>query len=114
MSERITLRLKSNPSVVLPEASVEAGSDIHNWRLRFAADTRLVTIAEADWEPVPSPFELPTGLGAVVVVGDAKYVSVGYDWWVTHDGNDECRGSSIQEQAEAGRPVSVLSDGVPS
>lgn len=75
--KKITLRLKSEPSVVLPEATVEAGSDIYNWKLRFAKDTRIVTVSQADWEPVPPPYALPTGIGAVVATPDNTFIHTG-------------------------------------
>lgn len=60
MSEKITLRLKSNHEVVVEDTG-NLSYTLRGWGLGEAS-----FLSERDWEPVPPPYKLPTGLGAVV------------------------------------------------
>lgn len=68
----ITLRLKKDPSVVLPEM-VDLIYTFKGWSSFFS---------ELDWEPVPPPYTLPDGIGAVLRDKDGgHFVRVGMNQW---------------------------------
>lgn len=75
----ITLRLKKDPRVVLPALEFD------NRQLGWAVGGSF--FSQEDWEPVPPPYALPTGLGAVVYarsswgVQDYRYLALTAQGW---------------------------------
>lgn len=110
MSEKITLRLKADPSVVLQDVQVRAEySD--SWTVVYAGGPKGDTLHMDNWEPVPPP--LPTGLGAVVRAMNTAgmkttvlAVRLANGWWVGGGYWDE---DDLVKQYES---FTILSEGV--
>lgn len=112
MSEKITLQAQSDPEVKIT-GMVEAEGP-WGWDLILAPNTSTNTFLFSEWNLVPPPYELPTGIGAVVEFtrpDDAvrHYVRVHDNAWRCVEENLVCNDTYLTNNA---KKLTTLSEGV--